>query len=423
MNQKSRKRKAETITLTEKHLFRKDDPAFRELDDLTFRSKNLYNSTLYAMRQYFFEHRCFPGYRKVNADFTHENQPDYRALPAKVAKHVQMMADEACRSFLTLNALHREGKLQDRPKLPGYMDKTKGRQVLHYEKGAISRPWLQKGIIHLSGTELYIPTGADPAKVQFVRIVPAGGAFAVEVGYREELPELKEGPSRIAALDLGVNNLAVCCSNVSGPVLIDGKYLKSINQRSNKAIAKAKAEARKKNGQNMTVRIRAMYLRRNNRILDYMHKATRYLVNHFVSSQIDTVVIGHSKGWKQDTDMGKRTNQNFCQIPFNMFISMLCYKCRMAGIRAVCTEESYTSKCSFLDDEECRKHKEYMGRRVHRGLFRSHDGTVINADLNGSLNILKKEMQKMDAWNDTLYRQCVEHNLKTDLVRYKVPRS
>lgn len=180
------------------------------------------------------------------------------------------------------------------------------------------------------------------------------------------------------------------------PILIDGKYLKSVNQRANKAIAVARSYEETQHGRKISPRIQAMYLRRRNRISDYIHKATRYLVNQFVSNHIDTVIIGHNPGWKQDINIGKRNNQNFCQIPFNDFIYQLTYKGQLEGMKVIFTEESYTSKCSFLDDEECRKHQTYQGRRIKRGLFKSSKGKIIHADLNGSLNILKKGMQSLE---------------------------
>ena len=116
------------------------------------------------------------------------------------------------------------------------------------------------------------------------------------------------------------------------------------------------------------------------------------LVNHLVSNNVSKVVVGHNKEWKQDTNMGKKNNQNFVQIPFNQFIQMITYKARLSGIKVVEREESYTSKCSFLDGETIEKHDTYMGKRVKRGLFKSNNGRLINADLNGALNILRKEI-------------------------------
>ena len=136
--------------------------------------------------------------------------------------------------------------------------------------------------------------------------------------------------------------------------------------------------------------MRKLTLKRNNKVKDYLHKSSKAVVNHLASNRINTLIVGKNDGWKQDTNLGRRNNQNFVQIPFNVFISMLSYKCKLKGIILILQEESYTSKCSFLDGEEICKHNVYMGRRIHRGLFKTANGECVNADVNGSLNILRK---------------------------------
>lgn len=133
-----------------------------------------------------------------------------------------------------------------------------------------------------------------------------------------------------------------------------------------------------------------LYLKRNNKIKDYLHKASRYIINHLVSNNINTLVIGHNKNWKQEISIGKVNNQNFVSIPFNKLIHMLTYKAKIEGINVIIQEEYYTSKCSFLDNEEICKHENYKRKRVKRGLFKALNNKLINADLNGALNILRK---------------------------------
>lgn len=113
-------------------------------------------------------------------------------------------------------------------------------------------------------------------------------------------------------------------------------------------------------------------------------------MNQLVSKNVSTLVVGKNKNWKQDINIGKKNNQNFVNIPHARFIEMIKYKCELKGISVILTEESYTSKCSFVDSEKICKHSEYLGKREKRGLFVSNKGKRINADLNGSLNILKK---------------------------------
>ena len=411
---------AQQETLVEKHIFRENHPFYAELDHLTFLSKNLYNATLYTVRQHFFSVGNYLGYYQVNKDFTHSNQPDYRALPAKVAKQIQLLDDKAMKSFFAVHKLWKAGKLKSRPKLPKYLDPKTGRQVVPYEKGAISKKELKDRIVHLSGTNIRIKTNVPPEQVQFARIVPHNGYITVEVGYSRDLPEMKAPAGKVAAVDLGINNLAVVTSNAMEPFIIDGKKLKYINCRYNREIALRRSQLAHINGMKTSRRIKNSTLKRNNRVADYLHKASTMLANQLDSAGIDTLVIGYNKGWKQDVSLDKSTNQKFVCIPFSQFISDLEYKCRQRGIRVIQNEESYTSKCSFFDDEEITKHEEYCGRRIKRGLFRTKDGRTVNADLNGSLNIMKKALSKASEWSSELYRQCVERNIGTFPRRYRV---
>ncbi len=135
-------------------------------------------------------------------------------------------------------------------------------------------------------------------------------------------------------------------------------------------------------------------LKRNTKINDYLHKSSTYIVNQLVDKSVNTLIIGKNKDWKQDTNMGRKTNQNFVSIPFNKFIDMLSYKCKLQGINLILKEESYTSKCSFFDNEPIKKHSVYSGKRIKRGLFKTGSNRLINADVNASYNIMKKAVPK-----------------------------
>ena len=199
---------------------------------------------------------------------------------------------------------------------------------------------------------------------------------------------MKEDNGRYCSIDLGVNNLSTIGSNILKPIIINGKPLKSINQYYNKKLAKLKSEL--KNEKKTSRRIKSLTVKRNNKVNDYLHKASKLIVNYLVSNNISTLVIGKNKEWKQNANIGKRNNQNFIQIPHTRFIEMLTYKCKLEGIPLIIKEESYTSKCSFIDNEPIKKQKVYIGKRIKRGLFETKEKRLINADLNGSLNILRK---------------------------------
>jgi len=392
------------MVLVEKHIIKPKHKYYDEIDHLCWLSKNLYNATLYHIRQYYFASKQFLNYQAVNKIFVDSNNPDYRALPAKVAKHTQMLVDRNFNSFFGLLKLKAQGKYNKPIKIPNYLKKT-GRQVVHYEKGAIS--FKAQGFIKLSKTNIKIKTKLTKENVQFVRLVSRNNYIAVEIGYNVKEPEQKLN-NNVLAIDIGVNNIASFVTTDGDKYLVNGRQLKYINHNYNKAVADAKSKLKITHNQNSSKYISQIINKRNNRINDYLHKITTYIVNHAVSKDIGTIVVGYNKEWKQDTNLGKVNNQNFVNIPFYRLINLLEYKCRLKGIKFQTITESYTSKCSFVDDEEIKKHTTYSGKRINRELFRTKNGLIINADINGAYNILKKYMQKNATWNEQLAQTLVQ---------------
>lgn len=148
------------------------------------------------------------------------------------------------------------------------------------------------------------------------------------------------------------------------------------------------------------------------KVNDYLSKSAKYLVNYLVSQSIDVLVIGTNAGWKQNINIGKRNNQNFTNVPFYKFKNKLAYLCEEAGIEVVEQEESYTSKSSFLDNDPVPTYPNtsnisFSGKRTCRGLYKSKNKTI-NADVNGSLNILKKYLISNAAWNGNIFSDLVE---------------
>ena len=373
------------MILAEKHIIKKNDYRFDELQNICKLSKNLYNVALYKTRQHFFEHNKFLTAFSLDGILRKKQDVDYNALPQKVSQQTLKMVEQNFKSFFALLKLKNKGKYKEKVKLPKYLDKD-GEYITVYTNQAISKKALKEGFIQFSKTNIRIKTAVE--NVQQVRIVPKGNHLVVEVLYIVKEKELKEDNDRYCSIDLGVNNLSTMGSNVVKPFIINGKPLKSINQYYNKKLAKLKSEL--KNEKKTSRRIKSLTVKRNNKVNDYLHKASKLIVNYLVSNNISTLVIGKNKEWKQNANIGKRNNQNFIQIPHTRFIEMLTYKCKLEGITVIVKEESYTSKCSFMDNEPIKKHKVYLGKRVKRGLFQTKDKRLINADLNGSLNILRK---------------------------------
>ena len=373
-------KKNKKMKLVRQIIYKRSDPEYSEMDELCFKSKNLYNATLYAVRQSFIKSNEYLSFNKINKIFIKENNVDYRALPAKVSKYTQMFVDFSMKSFFALVKKKKKGEYEKKVRLPKYLDKAKGRMTAHYERGALSFK-KKKGYIHLSKTEIFVklPEDLNENDIKFARIVP------------------------------GVNNLVTMIDTVTkNPVIINGRPLKSINQWYNKKIAEMRSETEKLHGKYWNRKMSIVTNRRNNKIKDYMHKASAYIVNHLVSNRIGTLIIGEIKEWKQDTNMYKVNNQNFVCIPFEMLKSMLEYKCRLAGIEVVRQDEAYTSKCSFLDDEEIRKHEKYKGSRPKRGCYKTSTGRKVNADVNSACNIMKKYLLKVAGNCKNLLHELVE---------------
>jgi len=378
----------EPIQLVEQHIIKPNDPRFEPIDRAAFASKNLYNAANYIIRQEF----IFKGRYIPFAELFHlvKHSDAYKALPRKVSNLVLRQLDQNWRAFLAALKewkMHPE-KFLGRPNLPGYKDKAKGRNLLVYDTQALSKPALRQGIIKPSQLGITIETKQQ--NVDQVRIVPRKGHYVVEVVYTVEPAPAELDDNLAAGVDIGLNNLATITSNKPGfrPLVVNGRPLKSINQYYNKT--KAALQSLLPGNRRTSRRITELSNKRNRKVKHYLHVASKRVVDRLVKERIGILVIGKNDNWKQKINIGRQNNQNFAFIPFADFINMLTYKARLVGIKVVIQEESYTSKCSFLDLEPIRKQASYLGKRVKRGLFIAGNGRSINADVNGSYNIIRK---------------------------------
>ena len=382
------------MKLVEQHIIKSNNVLYKELDNLCFLSKNLYNQALYRIRQQFFEDKSFKNYYNLNRELHDENQLDYRALPANTSQETLKLVNQNYSSFFKSLQKHIKGV-----KIPRYLDKTKGRQIVVYNHMTLPSNLLEKGIIKLPKTNIQFKT--KQKNIRQVRIVPKNNYIVIEVIYEATIKELLKDNKRYMSIDLGIDNLASCSSNVSKSFIINGKPVKSINQYYNKKKAKLQAELELKNKKKSSKQIQNLTLKRNNKIKDYFHKASRYIVNQLVNQSINTLIIGKNDGWKQETNIGNVNNQNFTSIPHQMFINQLKYKCQLEGINVIEQEESYTSKVSFFDNDFIPVYGQNdelfksSGKRIKRGLFKTSNGLLINADINGSLNIMRKYLNEV----------------------------
>lgn len=284
-------------------------------------------------------------------------------------------------------------KYLGRPKLPKYLKKD-GRYVLGIDNIKFA---IRDGMIRFSWKPLSVLNGRfytnipEGSKLMQCRFVPRGSDYIMEVVYEVDIPDMIESRNRTASIDLGINNFVTMANNIGAePIVIKGGMMKAKNQWYNKQRAKIMSELERKNGKKDCRRLRELTNRRYWWMWTFMHTASKRVVDWCIENGIDTLICGYNQGWKQETPMRKTVNQNFVGIPFQLFIQKLSYKCQDTGINFVLTEESYTSGTSFLDGEFPGESNYNKTRRKHRGLFITSDGTLINADLNGAYQIMRK---------------------------------
>ncbi|GAA0370825.1 hypothetical protein GCM10008968_28320 [Bacillus horti] len=192
----------------------------------------------------------------------------------------------------------------------------------------------------------------------------------------------------VMAIDLGLDNLAaITFSHHTDNYVICGKSLKAVNGYVNKEIARCQSIRMKQVAHQAfkpTKQIQHLRIKRDHYITNTLHQASQYIVKLAEQYDVGTIVIGDMKGVKQ-------TNQakTFVQVPIQRLAKMIKYKANMRGIKTVYQQERFTSGVSALDLEPINRHTYNPKRRLKRGLFRSNTGTLMNADINGSLNIMR----------------------------------
>ncbi len=377
------------MKLIEKHIISRNHKYFDEADKICFQSKNIYNSCLYIIKKTYEETGSYPKslYREISSTDCWKQSP----IGTKITNQTRLLVEQTYRGYFAAykDWTKRPNKYLGMPKPPPYKHSLDGRVVATYTNESISKKeFLKTGRILLSKTNIYIKTKiTDFKSIKQVKIVPRGNHYIVFVIY--EIPDVEQVEGGYASIDLGLNNLATMTFlDGSKPLIFNGKPLKSMNQYYNKV--KADLQSKLPNNRKTSNKIGRLTCKRNEKIDSFLHLTSKLIVKNLVSNQISCLVIGKNDGWKQDINIGRKNNQNFCNIPYKRFIDMITYKALLCGIKTISHEESYTSKCSFLDLEEVKKHETYKGKRVKRGLFKASDGRTINADVNGSYNILRK---------------------------------
>lgn len=372
----------------EQIIIKKNHPKFKIIDEMCFNSKNLYNEANYVIRQKFIESGEYLNYYDMNKEFkTHEN---YKLTFSQPANCTLRLLDKNWKSYFKAIKDWKElpNKYLGMPKLPKYLPKDgrfpwmipNNQLVYDYEKSTI---YIRNR--HMNDYDWHCRCLGRPIQVRFI---PHGNHYTMEICYEIEIEDISKDSTseRIAAIDIGVDNLVTMTNNImESPIIINGKPLKSINQQYNKQKAKMQSDLMKRNGQHWSNKLETLSYKRNQRIKNYMHNASALIIKWCIEHNIDTLVVGKNDTWKQE----KKHMQNFTSIPYEMLLGQLQYKCENDGIKYIEVNEAYTSGTSYLDNEAPTKENYNKERRVQRGLFQAKN-MLINADVNGSLQIMRK---------------------------------
>lgn len=397
-------------TVVQKILVRPGDVNHTACRRFCINARRVRNLVLYITRQSFLE-GAYLSPPESDKILKKENPSLYREISAASAQRIGQAVGDSWKSYFELRKSWQRGELQFRPSLPRY---SKSASTFYVGRNGFR---IADGHLHISGST---NVGFSPVRVtcceaqafnarkaetivRDVRIVPRGTSFVIELVYdREEEHAIDLDETRAAALDAGVDNLLAIASNQPEipPVLVSGRSLKALNAQFNKEKADLSGNSKSRH-------IKAKVVKRQNLINDYFHKTSKWLVDWCIAHCIGTLVVGKNIGWKTSINIGRRNNQTFTALPHARLIEMIAYKAEAKGIKVVIREESYTSKASALDlhpipdfDPRFRGAHRFSGKRAKRGLYRTGSGRVINADINGALNILRKEVG--DAWVTTL---------------------
>lgn len=385
-----------------KHLSKDEYLLLKEMCRL---SKNVYNESLYNIRQHYFSEGSFLRYEaNYPIEKTSEN---YKLLGANIAQQTMKCVDAAFRSFFALLKLVQKKQYsKDAVNMPHYLPKD-GLYPIHLPESFMKEDGTM--IIPMSPLmkkqtdtriKLHFPPQLRDKKVHQIHIVPRQGGKWFEARYLfdVEYDEIQDlDLNKALCIDLGINNFATCATSTGEAFIIDGRKLKSQNQWYNKQRARLSSVKAKQGIKGDTSRMSATTEKRNRRIQDFVYCSAKYIVDYCLTHKIGNIVVGFNDGFQENPNLGKVNNQNFVMIPYGKFKNRLKFLCNRFGINYIEQEESYTSKASFFDSDKIpiwnpqNLHQgSFTGKRIHRGLYQRSNGQVLNADVNGALNIMRK---------------------------------
>ena len=390
-----------TLKQQVKHLSKEE---FKILKYLCHIAKNLKNQAIYNVRQYYFQNKKYLSYNENYKML--KNSENYKKLNSNMAQQILKEVDGSFKSFFGLLKLAKNGQYDNKKiKLPKYLAKdgftTLVIGFVRLKDDMLIVPYSNSFKKTHQEVKVKLPSVLKDKKIKEIRIIPKQHSRYFEIQYTYEVKEIQRELNKENALgiDLGIDNLCTCVTNNGKDFIIDGRKLKSINQYYNKRNASLQSlkDTKKKIKGKIKLLQAKIAMKRNNRVNDYLSKTARTIINYCIENDIGKIVIGYNVTFQRNSNIGKVNNQNFVNIPYGKLRNKLEYLCDMYGIEYILQEESYTSKASFFDRDDLPIYnadnpQEYIfsGRRVKRGLYRTKKGNLINADVNGALNILRK---------------------------------
>ena len=399
-----------------KNLTKQEYLALRMMSHL---AKNVFNVGLYNVRQYYFVNKEYLSYES-NYPLCKTNE-NYKTLNSNIAQQILKEVDGSFKSFFSLIRNAKEGKQDFKSiNLPEYLDKEGFfsiiiGQIRISRNGILNIPMSPAFRREYGSIKIKVPDNLKDKRIKEIRILPKYKARFFEIQYVYEVPESKEkyNSNNALAIDLGLDNLCTCTTNHGDTFIIDGKRLKSINQGANKQNKVLQSNKDKRGMKDTTKKQQKLWNKRNNRVNDYISKTCSYIIEYCMGNDIGNIVLGYNPEFQRNCNLGRRNNQNFVNLPLGRISEKLDYLCARNNIKFHKQEESYTSRSDFLANDplpvyEPKKGKAYVfsGKRVSRGQYQSVAGRVINADVNGSLNILRKlgivDLTKIQSSPDSL---------------------
>jgi putative transposase len=395
-------------------------------------SKNMFNVGLYNVRQYFFQER---KHLRYEGNYHHsKGNENYGLLATDIAQQTLKIVDRSFQSFFKLLQMKQRGELSVKVNIPSYLPKDgyfllvipirpRDQQKMPGKEWVFTVPTSRKFRREHGTFSFTIPERIRGFNIKEIRILPKlGGRYFDATFVYEGVEETQVEPSdEILGIDLGLDNFATCVSTTRESFILNGRNLKSINQWYNKENARLQSIKDLQGIQVLTHRQAALLNRRNHQVQDFLSKSARYVANWCIERGISKIVVGYNPDLKQGINIGKRNNQNFTQIPMFTFKRKLESLCERHGIAVVEQEESYTSKASSLDADilpvwnaDNPQTHEFSGKRIKRGLYRTAQGWVVNADANGALNILRKYTSKLNEFLGQ-FRGCLAQPLRVNL--------